>query len=447
MEHNYILGDFYGNSQADLERALAQFSQLRDYHRSLPNWDVNWTFMIFYNLMNFAALAANFTLIARGHPDYKVEVEPGGKYPRMFPILKMFDHNNLTVIDLWRKFKRHGANFSGELPEFVRTQDLDWNFLYCAVEKRKQVSLWNFSLFTDSFDFLIWLCIASSLVFVSIFSFRKIFPSFVLFSSLSVLITPGISGLQKKWGNSLLFVLWMHVCLILYTFYSGLMSSQIISPSPEDTLSNLEDLNSHDYTIAGSGSRGWIAELNSTPYRLFGKVSTLRRIYKKHPLLHLNTSEMILELTGEKKVAAIRVWLYAIGTVNSINDIIAAGGIPGGENKKCYVGKELIPAGEFHLAVLPPGNKKIVKVAQKLFASGIWIRWAQEIVSLISSQRVQDRVKIISPTKLLDEKMAGTLEPLKLEGKSATIFLLLTICLLISGKFFVLELLLFHVLS
>lgn len=159
--------------------------------------------------------------------------------------------------------------------------------------------------------------------------------------------------MQKKWGKSGLFILWMLVCQILCTTYTGLISSHIVSPSPEHTLSDLTDLDQNNYSIVAEGTSGWIGILNSAPYRLKGKILILQNIYKKYPLRRVTKPEVVLELSGENKVEVMRPWLIALGTANSMNDLIKVQGISNAPKKICHVGEELIPTEEIHFALTP----------------------------------------------------------------------------------------------
>lgn len=435
METNYALLDLHGSSQVGLEDALTQFTQLRNYYRSSTTIGIMWPYVVIYTITNTVARATNRTLIAPGHPEYAENINSVADrtLPRIFPILSLFDNQNRTLIGIWETYRKPSI-IPNETPNLIRTDGLPWNFVYCSVPKRQMESIFNFSLFTDSYDSWTWLCLILSFIFVSNLSFSV--SSY--FYHLSALLSPAPSTLLKKWGKSKLFVVWMLVCQILCTTYTGFMPGRVISPSPEHTLSDLTDLDRNNYTIIGEGSLGWIAILNSAPYRLKGKVSILESIYRKFPLRHLNSSEVVLELTGENNVALMRTWKHALGTANALNDLIAAGNISTSLTKKCYVGEELIPTEEIHFTFTPPGSHALGQILQRFVSTGIYLRWIKEMNWLITSPRVQDRVRVLRPTKVLIDKV-GQMEPLKMKGRVLTIFALWGTCLIVCLFGFFLE--------
>lgn len=169
-------------------------------------------------------------------------------------------------------------------------------------------------------------------------------------------------------------------------------------------MADLVDLDRYNYTMIGEGTAGWISILNSTPYTLKGKVSVLQNIYIKNPLRHLSRKETVLELAGRNRVAVMRLWHFAIGSANQLNHLFETGMVCTYLKKKCYVGEELIPSHEAIFNITPPGSLAMGRIQQQFMSSGIWFRWIQEIMWLEASPRVQDRVRILSPTKILDEK-------------------------------------------
>lgn len=87
MENDYILVDFRGSSQVDLERALSHFTQLRNHFHSPATKNLDWWFTLLYILADCVGQAANKTLIARGHPDYHddISTQMGRHVPRILP--------------------------------------------------------------------------------------------------------------------------------------------------------------------------------------------------------------------------------------------------------------------------------------------------------------------------------------------------------------------------
>lgn len=435
MENSYALVDFHGSSQVELERALSEFTQLRNFHNGPVTIGLDWGYVVYYIIADIVAKAANRTLIAPGHPQYyHKRCCSCIKFPVLFPFVSSFHSQNRTAIGLHETYNK-ARTMLPEAAEIIRIEGTSLNFVYCSVPKRKTESIWNFAIFTHAYDAWTWLSLIFSFICVSLMSFSSL--SFL--STLSVLISPGVSGLGRKSSNSKLFIVWMLVCANLCTIYTGFMSSSIISPSPEDTLSDLADLHNLNYDVAGEGTSGWITILRSVPYRLKGKIEMLRKIYMKHPLRHLDPPEVVLELAGKNKVAILKTWFYALGTANHMNDLFEAKRIAVSPKKKCYVGKELVPLGEIHYVLAPPGTQVMRRILQRLISSGIDFRWLQEVIWMMGSSRIQDRARILSPTKIMYDKV-GKIKSLKMKERVLTIFVLWATCLVVCWCVFTLEL-------
>lgn len=441
MENQYALVDFHGNSQVDLERALTDLNQLRNYHSGPKANGLNWGLIVFYILTDTIARADNRTLIALGHPVYTQgsDYDSGKKLPILFPYVSPFDYKNRTAIGILERYQKLKSSTS-EKPELSRFDGVPMNFVYCSVSKRQTQSIFNFYLFTDSYDSWTWLLLLLSFIFVSYLSF----PTTSFFSSLSALICPGTSGVQKSWETSQLFVMWMFACYILCTTYTGCMSSRVIRPSTEDVLSDLADLDRLNYAIIVGGTKASFIMLKSAPYKLKEKISILQKIFKKFPLRHVNSaSQIVRQLASERKLAFMASWLYALGMANHMNHLYETGKFSGTPMKKCYVGKELIPFAEIHFAVTPPGSQALRHILQRLTSSGICIRWIQEIRWMVATSRVQDRSGIFSPTKILNDNV-GHVEQLKMKERVLTIFVLWGTCLIGCLLGFLMEVCLFN---
>lgn len=63
---------------------------------------------------------------------------------------------------------------------------------------------------------------------------------------ISVLMSPGLTGAPSY---SELFSLWMPVCLLFITFFSGSLINVVISPSPDSRFVRFEDLQRHNYSF------------------------------------------------------------------------------------------------------------------------------------------------------------------------------------------------------
>lgn len=432
--HKYVLYNFYTASQSELDTVSANFSRFRDYY----NVDTHRTpksGALFFILGNLVASAVNATLIIKGHPEYVK-----GKHGTVIFGLNIFDAYNRTLDKYWRYYFHDKKNQrkSKESPKFVKTQPTSFSFSYCSAPQWKDEKIWNVIIFAHSFDIWSWLLLVLGIIFVGYLKYPELSKEKTfslrapdIFSTLAVLITPGTLGTNLK--PTKLFVLWMLVCVILSTYYTGELTSHMISPSPEIILSGAKDIKKNNYSLIYSDLgtfrivSGNIGALNQAAFvpqeiSIFARKVNQSTRYK-------NYNSFLDALTTTDKVAHLNMWSYAMSAANNGNQQLKTSGhYP--KKRKCHVGKELVPPGELFNGFLPPGSATLAKSFQSLVEGGISPRWVHEYFYLTISRRVQDRVKIISPVVILEE--VAPFEALQLEGKIATIFVLWFACLLVS---------------
>lgn len=438
---NHLLLDFYEIDQKFLEVVFRDYGKLPDYYCTVDHPCIGMTRATLCVLANILAEAINFTLIAPGHPSY----EDNGLHPKIYPALQELDNENRTVTKVWSNYFScvpPGKWRRKEAPELIKTQFLDLNFVYCAAVQKQHDSIWEFSLFTDPFDFWIWMGLLVALVLVSWLAFSSFKGngalSFQVVSSLEPLLSPGIGGFDKK---SLLFVLWMLTTMVLVIFYSGVLTSVVISPSPEVSLETVSDLEKNNYSFILPNSV-WIRLIQAISMAsLSGNLFTpmdydhVRRIAKSNEIrIYRSYPKFLFEMSSvNEKVASFMMWPLALRTASLAANVISAEEASASrkiKKRKCYVGKKMVRVGEAYLAVTPPGSMLLGSVFRRLVDSGIAGRWWDEFIAMGYSMRVQDRRRVISPTEILSDE-GNIFEELRLEGDTVTIFLLWTGCLVI----------------
>lgn len=129
-------------------------------------------------------------------------------------------------------------------------------------------------------------------------------------------------------------------------------------------------------------------------------------------------------------------WPYLVSMINRANDLLWQKKV---KDRHCYVGKELISSGQVFFAISPPNSKKMRKITLSLVEVGIYKYWRDESIQLAYSQRVQDRVKVVSPTRLKYNNSMTAFTALGMKGKVLTVFFLWAVCILLSCTCFVME--------
>lgn len=95
--------------------------------------------------------------------------------------------------------------------------------------------------------------------------------------------------------------------------------------------------------------------------------------------------------------------------------------------KKCYIGEELILRQNIYFVLTSPSIKQLTASAHLMMESGLYSMWEREFFGLTASPRVPGRVRMVSPTKFLEEEPPARVLKL-LEGKLRNVFFRWIIC-------------------
>lgn len=220
LQKRILLLHFDYINQSNLINVLEHFTRLRDLHSKSPYFSAQ------VILVNIIAVAFNASLASLTD----------------FPWHCYRQHRNISRIMI----NAHLAAVKNTSSALLPMGDIGFNFAYCAHRKLKAGGVEMLKLFGDSADFAVWTCLILSLAMTTILVKRVVAKDFseVLITISSVLLSSGISGNN---GNSKLFLLWVFVCMVFVTYFSGSLTSVLIHPPPDDRFTTIEELHAHNY--------------------------------------------------------------------------------------------------------------------------------------------------------------------------------------------------------
>lgn len=362
-------------------------------------------------------------------------------FPQIYPAVNAYQGSRYSFTFLMDKYFHydtplHHTNDIG----FVRLDLADFNFVYCDTPKFPLP--WKLPTITSAFDPKVWLCIFISLTVSTFIIHYSISPnnkrqlSFIFFALITMLVSPS-AGLGKITSKSGLLLLWTLVTFVLANYYSAVITSIMIIPPAEESMTEISQLLKNNYTliftnpgdldVANATVNYFDNENDSTRNQEF---STFRALISRGVKVTGTIGFAFgqhLAFTGN--VAAIDLWHNVLAFLDFANLAIAANAKNATtkklSNKHCYIGKKLISSGSLYQIFTPPKGKLNVKIAKNLLESGIYSFWYTELGKIQYSARVQDRSKVKGPTKIIYEFEDATGEefkPLKLEGRIKSVF-------------------------
>lgn len=226
LEYSYVDQEFIRN-------VLAQYPRLRDFHSNPP------TLGPFTHLISWIATAFNATLVSirdvredclksvlKDTP--KIRTTPGRF------LINYYGHNEPSAA-----IQRYSNSF---------------NMAYCSKIRTEVENMSPLKLFQKTGDVQVWFYLCASLILVTILiriATRRPAPE-VMMACLSALISFGFTGDSRVLRRSLLLTLWMSACLILVTYFSGEITSTVISPTKEYRMTKITQLAEKNYSMIAS---------------------------------------------------------------------------------------------------------------------------------------------------------------------------------------------------
>lgn len=417
-----LLLEYYFITQWDIQVTLTNYSRLRDcYWNSRLNRGLNELSMPLIAFTNILAVATNKTLTAYlplASTTYPMD-STLPQAPAVLPLTQTLDMPYRRISHLWNLYYKKNLY----VPKFTQVSSIDSNFIYCQLPQREQIDALDFKEFTSAFDQYSWFGLI-----VAAFGVTLVLGIRNWHIPLSTLLTDGVVHLRKAIRHSIALLFWMLSTVFIRNLYSAGMTSILINPPEEVTLSNIRELNAENYTLLFggptelAGSQTTYASIPDVglgePLRILKEMIT-KATNVNGPLEHIHTLQKI----GVKFATAME-WTFVIQIAELLNgnDFV-------GTNKRCYIGKELIQVGQGYFTFLPPNADQYAELFQRLVQTGVFQRWHNEYLAMSHSHRVQDRVRVKGPTKVLEKPR--DFQSLSIEGKLLKVFVFWALCLVV----------------
>lgn len=416
-----LLLDYLGENQNFIEKVLVNYSRQRDFHNSPPSLGP----MI--HIAIFIVTAANATLVSR------VNINPDcdRSILRNIPTL----HNFCFGAHLRELYSKIGDVYGdGEMPTPISRFSAPFGFMYCGRPRRVLQNFSPIQLLTAMRDPSVWLGIMVCIILlILILRLRIGKGSASLFLvTLSPLLSTGMSiksGLKYSW----LLTLWMLTSVIFVTYYSGNLTCHVISPTKEPRMTRVGDLRKNNYSL-----------ITNHPY----KITTLKNLARISGSYAGITQEMINATKAPPSDKELPKWVATmdghacVSSWPGAHECLSRGELYIKENKienrRCYLGKELFFDQPIFIVVTPPQSTRLANIAWKMMEGGFFSLWFNEFAGISATVRVQDRVKMLSRTKVMEEQEQPRALNMK-EGKLKIVFIMSIMILSLSVVAFTLE--------
>lgn len=413
-----VLLEYLIVNQSYVPNILDNYPRLRDYHKSPPYWGP------YVNLAGIVATSINASLASA--------FNVCSKAVQMFPVISPGLFSNHWRILSSRK---------------IMEEPIQYNFAYC--DRPREVEKETiYAMFRKSADLSVWICLIGSITLIIIIVKVKIEHGSCIFlgkesiimATMTALLSPGLSAQPRIAQYSMLFSLWMYICLIFVTYYGGSVTSEIISPTPEKRMTTFDELFRNNYSLSYVFPYRFQMAKNIVSLMLqdknkndtsviFKSVKNLDKMLSTVATVAPNPNKWFEVMSTGWKVATVMDWQACIYGINMVKNFMATKMEL--RRTKCYIGKELAFRNQmfyaFSAGSVEENGRRLKETFMKLVETGFYKIWMKEFNGLATSRRVQDRLRVISPVHIVED-LEGA-KALEVEGKVGNIFLLWGICL------------------
>lgn len=268
---------------------------------------------------------------------------------------------------------------------------------------------------------------------------------FTLISFLVMLIDKGLRN-SFQYKRSVLQIVVIIMCIFTGNYYLANVTSFLVRPVKINVMTTISELVDHNYflifahlTIKTSlnASVSYVREtrqnmgLNS-PKEL-DMLSVL--LQKQTKVFAYGTSfKFGKALAFHENAAVVDLWNIVISVVNYAN--VALSISKKKTSKSCYIGKHIINIGETYQMYSTLNGIQLGRIAKMLLSTGIYEHWYKEFNGMQIANRVQDRAKVKSRTKIIYDFEEPNVAPIKVAGRIKALLLMwLGVCGGIVGLF------------
>lgn len=413
--------------QDDLDTLRKNYPRKRDHH----NGKNVHTCATFFMQALILAEKTNSTLITNGfarNNDLDIEQIPKIRFQLFLYFLHSLDPSEDVP---WNQYY---VDNGGKLLISLMRFNLPINFGYCATPLLNLMKPWDLHIPLVGFDVTTWVALSATSLGLILFynSSKYLSLSTILLSLASSLIAPS-AKITSKINKSKLFFMWLFVCYVITHCYTGKNASFMIKPSEEEAMHTISEAAAANFSLLFNNMaffnllKTWQEAGNGIVQSDFAALRYLLSKWEtSKSSIIWNRKDYIEGIAFQDKAIIATGWNYMIGDIHDATNLIQEMGL--GKDRHCYVGKRLIPTIEIYRVFIPPNNQDFFRIQQTVDSSGITDFWDKENMEKIYARRVQDRVRVISPTKILYD-FERDLSTLKMEGKLVVIFFFWGICL------------------
>lgn len=171
----------------------------------------------------------------------------------------------------------------------------------------------------------------------------------------------------------------------------------------------------------------------------------LRRVLGSDSKLHyLSIGKFLERVAVGKRKSAFGPWPYCLAVYNRVMAYIKKlnSQVKAKDRiiRHCHLGKQLVESGGLFWGFFPPGSNKLTAVFKQFLETGIYEYWMEDFYGTGFANRVQDRSRVKSPTKILEDSIQGAYSAGNLkEGHLSTVFVLWSLGLVLCMVVFISE--------
>lgn len=446
---NYLILNFFQTSQRGLEKFIKDFSRKRDLFKTQSN---TLTQIGGYSgCLRIIAEYENLTLVTRKYAAQNLKPSQLTKSSFVDPVVWAIPNATYTLINLtfqnWQKSRQHKITI-------LQVPGLGLNFGYCEKLTFANIRPWSIEILTFPLQKETWLALFA-VTALTIISYDWVYKASykidmpLIYLLICSLLSTSLANFRSMPKTMFLFV-WIISNYIISIFYAASVTSVILVPSEEHSWGYLRNMVDQNYsqvirhemminflkaaTLSNLKSNTILTKNNELSDTQKDLNALLKSINKTFPPNITDTwaaeKHAVNQIAYGTKTFIVDSWPSVIYMINQAIKLLREK--PRQETKiRCHLGKTVIAKQNVFSVYHSPESSKVDWLARQTMDSGLFMYWWKEMIELRYSERVQDRMRVVSPTKIVHGMNGNSMEAPKISGYISSVFCLWVTCALI----------------
>ncbi len=412
---------------------------------------------------------ANLTLVTMQFAAQNLKPSELEGSNHVFPVAWSIPKAPYTLLNITWKYRQPERKTLYK-STILQSPGLGINFGYCDKVTFMDIQPWSIRILTSPLRKEVWLPLIAVITLATFACSWMDKGSFKIVTSIPLYFVTSLFSaslvISRCMSKSIMLYTWILLSYVVSIYYAATVTSVIIIPSKEHEWGSVKDMVDQNYSfvvrneivlnfLKAAAMSALKLNFNTTRkddaqndifeiVKLTNYTSYAKTFQPYTPDKWEAEKLTVNQVAYGTKTFIVDTWPNLIKIINKAIRLLKEN--PRHETKtQCHLGKRLVAERSIYSVYIHPKKSKIELFARKTMDSGLFMYWWKESLQLRYSDRVQDRTRVVSPTKIIHNLDRKSVDSLKLGGYISSVFFLWLTCIIICFATIIIELIVFCV--